>query len=64
MSERQRAAEDIHQDGGDDLPDDESVMEADIPHADGDAHHWPHSEHLRHLLPGNICCVSSDDVFP
>ena len=52
MSERQRAAEDIHQDTGHALPDDESFMEAHIPRIDGDADHWPHSEHLRHTLSG------------
>lgn len=52
MSERQRAAQDVYQDNGHDLPDDESFMEAHIPRVDGDAHHRPHSEHLRHTLPG------------
>lgn len=52
MSECQCAAEDIHQNTGHDLPDDESFMEAHISHIDGDAYHWPHSEHLRHTLPG------------
>lgn len=46
MSECQCAAEDIHQDTGHDLPDDESFMEAHVPRIDGDAYHWPHSEHL------------------
>lgn len=52
MPECQRAAQDIHQDCGNDLPDDESLLEAHFPRIDGDANYWPHSEHLRHTLPG------------
>jgi len=52
VSECQRAAEDIPQDNGHDPSDDESVMEAHIPCTDGDTHHWAHTEHLRHTLPG------------
>ena len=46
MPERQCITEDIHQDNGHDLPDDESVMEAHIPRTDGDTDHWPNTEHL------------------
>lgn len=52
VSECQCAAEDIHQDTGHDLLYDESFMEAHVPRINGDPYHWPHSEHLRHTLPG------------
>ena len=62
MFERQRAAQDAHQDAGHDLPHDESVMEAHVPGADGDAGHRPHSEHLRHKLPGESSSMTSDET--
>lgn len=46
MSECQRAAEDIHQDNGHDLSNDEPLVEAHISCTDGDSYHWSHTEHL------------------
>lgn len=52
MSERQRDAEDAHQDGGGDLLHARSFMEAHLPGVDGGASHGSSTEHLRQTLPG------------
>lgn len=44
MSECQCAAEDIYQDDGHDLPDDESIMETHTPCADGNTYNRSHTE--------------------
>lgn len=52
VSERQRDAEDAHQDPGGDLLHAQSFVEAHLPGVDGGASHGSSSERLRQTLPG------------